>query len=69
MTKVVSPSGKALPMDNTTIPKNDYDILKIIPMKLIALTKISHNNLFQRSPLRIAKIICIIKYEGIAVST
>lgn len=69
MTRVVSPSGNALPIESTTIPKNDYDILKIIPIKFIPLTKISQSNLFHRSPFKIEKTIFIIKYDGIAVST
>lgn len=69
MTRVVSPSGNALPIDNTTIPKNDYDMSKIIPIKFIPLTKISQSNLFHRSPFKIEKTIFIIKYDGIAVST
>lgn len=59
--KVVSASGRALPIDKTTIPKNEEEMSNIIPIKFIELTKISHNNLFHNSPLIKAKIIIIIK--------
>lgn len=61
---VVRPSGKALPMESTTIAKKDLEMLNTIPTKFSAETTISLMILFQRIPQNMLNITRRMKYQG-----